>query len=114
MTNSPDPGGSQNYLGQEPQPKRSIDPSVGGLIPYNNLQAIIALILAGFSAIPMLGLLFALIAFPLGIFGLRKTLHNPSYLGKAHSWIAISISGLAILVWGGALVALVFFMPQKH
>ena len=114
MINSPDPGGPQVGLGQESVSKKSIDPSVGGLIPYNNLQAIVALILAGFSVIPMLGVLFALVALPLGIFGLRKTRKDPSYLGKAHSWIAICISGLAILVWGGVLIALVFFMPRKH
>ena len=114
MTNASDTGNSQEVHVQELQPKKPFDPSVGGLIPYNNLQAILALILAGFSVIPVLGLIFALVALPLGIFGLRKTRKNPNYLGKAHSWIAISISGLAILVWGGGLIALIFFMPQKH
>ena len=108
-SNDPDEGSSD-----VPRPVKRVDPSVGGLFPYNNLQAILALISAVLSLIPVFGLIFGLVSLPLGFFGLRKARTTPGILGKAHSWVAITVSSLTIFIWGGLLVALIFFMPQKR
>ena len=48
------------------------------------------------------------VAFILGIIGLKKRNKNPAVRGSVHAWIGIIMGGIFTLVWGGGIV-LTFF-----
>jgi hypothetical protein len=76
----------------------------GGLIPYKNPAALAAYYLGIFSFIPILGLPLGVIAFFLGIAGLRARSRQPQIKGAVHAWIGIVIGGLFSLVWSLVLL----------
>ena len=68
----------------------------GGLIPYKNPHALAAYYLGIFGLFPVIGLLFAIPAFILGIMGLKRRKRNPIIKGSVHAWIGIVLGGISI------------------
>ena len=97
----------------------SARPPAGGginvIIPYRNPLALTAYYSAVFALIPFLGIVLGLLAFVLGILGLRTHRRNPQAGGVVHAWIGIILGGLcgfgylALTAW---LVSLA--MTNKH
>ena len=86
--------------------------SNGGLnviIPYKNVRALVAYYLGVFSAIPVLGIPLGLVAFILGILGLRFRRENPAVGGAVHAWIGILAGGFFSLFY----LALIFWLVLK-
>lgn len=82
--------------------------ATGGMIPYKNPKALIAYYLGIFSFIPFVGLFLAVPAFVLGILGLRDRNRNPVIKGSLHAGIGIGCGGFFMLVWGFAIIAMIF------
>ena len=89
-----------------------VPPSTGGgmntIIPYRNPLALAAYYLGVFSLIPFLGIVLGLLAFVLGILGLRFRRRNPSAGGKVHAWIGIIVGGLFGFGYLGITLWIVF------
>lgn len=64
------------------------------IIPYHNVPALAGYYCAVFALIPFLGIILGLIAFVLGLIGLRCARQNPAAGGKVHAWIGIILGGL--------------------
>jgi uncharacterized membrane protein HdeD (DUF308 family) len=75
-----------------------------GILLLTNPAATL-LALAVFALIPFVGAVLGLIAFVLGIFGLRVAHRNPAAGGKVHAWIGIILGGLC----GFGYLALIIF-----
>ena len=84
--------------------------AVSMIIPYKNVQALIAYYLAVFSVIPCVGLVLGLAAFVLGLRGLKCARENPEAKGKVHAWIGIIVGGLFGL---GNLVLLIALFASR-
>jgi hypothetical protein len=83
------------FLAPPPLPQKP--PSESGLnqiIPYRNGPALAAYYCGVFSLIPCLGLLLGIVAFVLGVVGLRKLRSQPACGGKVHAWVGIVLGGL--------------------
>src|SRR5579872_2055347 len=65
--------------------------STGGVIPYKNPPALIAYYCGVFSLVACIPFLFPLpiVAFVLGIKGLKKAKAEPHVKGQVHAWIGI-------------------------
>lgn len=85
---------------------------VATIIPYRNKPALIGYYLGVFSLIPLLGLLCAIPAIPLGIIGLRKRAAHPEAKGLAHALVALIMGILFTVVWGGLIV--VMYLSAQH
>lgn len=72
----------------------SSDSGINVIIPYRNMQALIAYYLAVFSLIPFVGIVLGLAALVLGILGLRYHRDHPTAGGVVHAWIGIILGGL--------------------
>jgi hypothetical protein len=48
----------------------------------------------------LLGIVLGIIAFALGVIGLRARASQPHIKGAVHAWIGIIVGGLFVLVWG--------------
>jgi hypothetical protein len=70
---------------------------VSVIVPYKNSPALIGYYFGVFSLIPCIGVVLALGAVPLGIFGLRVASRNPQAHGRAHAWTAIILGSLVLL-----------------
>lgn len=82
-----------------PPPVLQPSPAPGGdtvskIIPYRNVPALAGYYCAVFALIPFLGIILGLIAFVLGLIGLRCARQNPAAGGKVHAWIGIILGGL--------------------
>ncbi len=97
-------------------PKEALGAKGGGLnaiIPYRNPKALTSYYFGVFSVIPVLGILLGLIAFVLGILGLRYRSQRPGTGGAVHAWIGILAGGFFAALWLG-LSALIFVLKFKH
>ena len=74
--------------------------ATGGVIPYKNIPALLGYYMGLISLFPILGILFAIPAFVLGIVGLRERATNPAVKGSVHAWIGVIMGGLCTLLWG--------------
>ena len=72
--------------------------ATGGVIPYKNAPALIAYYCGVFSVIPCFPI--GIVAFVLGIKGLRNAKRQPQVRGQVHAWIGIIAGGLFGLIWG--------------
>jgi hypothetical protein len=95
--------------------------SGGGLnviIPYKNVRALTAYYFGVFSAIPILGLPLGLVAFTLGILGLRFRRKHPAAGGAVHAWIGILAGGFFTLLYLGLIIlgfcAIIRQTPHSH
>ena len=92
--------------------------ATGGVIPYKNPPALIAYYCGIFSLLACIPFLFPLpiVAFVLGIKGLKKAKAEPHVRGQVHAWIGIvcgAIFGLiGIVMTGGAIFAIITSMNQ--
>ena len=84
--------------------------AVSTIIPYKNVQALIAYYLAVFSVIPCFGLVLGLAAFVLGLRGLKCARENPEAKGKVHAWIGIILGGLCGF---GNLILIIALIASK-
>jgi hypothetical protein len=73
--------------------------ATGGIIPYKNPPALIAYYCGVFSIIPCFPI--GIVAFVLGIKGLRNAKRHPQVRGQVHAWIGIIVGGLFGLIWTG-------------
>ena len=83
----------------------------GGLnsvIPYKNPRALVAYYFGVFAVLPLIGIVFGVIAFCLGVSGLRFRRRKPEAGGVVHAWIGILVGGFFALLWlalvGGVIV----------
>jgi len=88
--------------------------STGGIIPYKNLNALLAYYFGVFSLIPGIGLFLAIAALWLGIIGLRFAKENPAVKGKVHAWIGIVCGGFWILVYAALVIFILLFSISNH
>jgi hypothetical protein len=77
-----------------PAPAPKSGDGITALIPYKNTPALVGYYLAVFSLIPCVGAPLGLVAFGLGIAGLRKARQHPEAKGKVHAWVGIILGGL--------------------
>ncbi len=80
------------------------------IIPYKNVQALVAYYLGVFSVIPPVGALLGIPALVLGISGLRFRRRNPETGGSVHAWIGIVLGGL----FGFGYLALIALVIIVH
>jgi hypothetical protein len=103
-----------------PPPISPVLPPVSGgdgvnvIIPYKNVRALVAYYLAVFSLIPFLGMPLGLVAFVLGILGLRYRRANPAAGGVVHAWIGIVLGGLCGFGYLALIVVVVITAMAKH
>jgi len=69
------------------------DSTMGGLIPYKNIHALLAYYLGIFSFIPCIGFPLAIAALILGLKGLKNAKLHPEVKGKIHAWVGIIAGG---------------------
>jgi hypothetical protein len=84
------------------------DNTLGGLIPTNNKNALIAYYIGLFSLLPLLGLVMAPLAVWLGRKGLVFATQNPAVKGRTHAWVGIICGGFWTLVHYGSLALMLF------
>lgn len=75
------------------------------VIPYKNPYGLISYYLAVFSLIPCVGMVLAIPAVGLGIYGLYYAGKYPERRGKIHAWAGVVVGGLCFL---GNVIAIVF------
>ena len=83
------------------------DETFGGLMPSRNGPALGAYYLGVFSVIPLVGIPLGIVAFILGIKGLRKVREHPEVKGKIHAWVGVIAGGLFALLYTGLAVFMV-------
>lgn len=83
------------------------DDGVASVIPYRNVQALLAYYFGVFSIIPCLGGILGPAALILGILGLRTVKRNPQAKGTGHAIVGIVLGSLVTLAH---LVFLAFFI----
>jgi len=83
--------------------------ATGGIIPYRNRKALIGYYLGVFSAIPIpeVSCPMGLVAFVLGILGLRERKRNPVIKGSLHALVGILGGGGFAILWG-------YFLFRKY
>ncbi len=86
-------------MGYAPPPQP--DGAVEVIIPYKNVEALLAYYLGIFSVIPLLGILLGGAAFVLGIRGLRRRKRDPRVHGAVHAWIGIVVGGFFCALYLG-------------
>ncbi len=96
---------------QEPTPQGSIgqplssgDDAIQSIIPYKNVNALLAYYLGIFSCIPCLGLPLAIAAIVLGYKGLDACNANPALKGKVHAIIGIVLGTINLLISLGLII----------
>jgi hypothetical protein len=94
-----------NYQNQPPQITEG--DGTGGIIPYKNPKALIAYYLGILSGLPLIGFPFGIVAFVLGIMGLRDRRRNPAIKGSVHAGIGIGCGGFFALLWGLAIILMI-------
>ncbi len=108
--NSPNPNQPNPYTASQQSSTHPTETSstekdaTGGIIPYKNPKALIAYYLGIFSGLPIIGFPVGIVAFVLGIMGLKDRKRNPAIKGSAHAWIGIGCGGFFALLWGGLLI----------
>lgn len=95
-----------------PQKNLNEGDATGGVIPYKNPKALIAYYLGILSGLPLFGLPLGIAAFVLGILGLRDRKRNPVIKGSLHAAVGIGCGGFFALLWGLAVIALLFSLFQ--
>ena len=83
------------HCGEELRPAKKSDDAASHVIPYKNPAALIAYYCGIFSILPCFPL--GIVAFILGIIGLKKVKQNPAVHGTVHAWIGI----VAGFIFGG-------------
>lgn len=80
--------------------------ATGGVIPYKNRKALFGYYLGVFSAIPILEVScpMGMVAFVLGVLGLRDRKRNPVIKGSLHALVGILGGGGFAILWGYYLV----------
>ncbi len=71
--------------------------SMGGMIPYRNVPALVGYYLGVFSILPIFPLGIAAVI--CGIVGLKKAKEHPEVKGGAHAWAAIVLGGIFGALW---------------
>ncbi|MBI3864804.1 MAG: hypothetical protein HY290_23245 [Planctomycetia bacterium] len=110
------------FCGEEFQSTASGDKegdSTGGVIPYKNPPALIAYYCGVFSLLACIPFFFPLpiVAFVLGLKGLKKAKAEPHVKGQVHAWIGVvcgavfGIIGIVITVI--AVIGIIGAMTQK-
>lgn len=93
---------------------------ITSVVPYKNVCALVGYYFAVFSilgVIPIIGLFFTLlgvVAFVLGILGLRAAAQTPEVKGKVHAWFAILVGGFFALVTGIGNLMLLSTMLMRN
>lgn len=109
--NNPNPYQPNNqapYPNQiQPPPNNNEGDATGGVIPYKNPKALISYYLGILSGLPIIGFPLGVIAFILGIMGLRDRNRNPAIKGSIHAGIGIGCGGFFAVFWGIILIVIV-------
>jgi hypothetical protein len=88
--------------------------ATGGVIPYKNPKALIAYYLGILSGLPLIGLPLGIVAFVLGIMGLKDRAKNPVIKGSVHAWIGIGCGGIFALFWGLVGLSIIIALISKR
>jgi len=109
MSDNQNPYGGPVEVSPQFVPGQNGADKTGGIIPYNNMPALLAYYLGLGSLLPLIGFFLGVAAFILGVIGLRNRAKNPVIKGSVHAWIGILLGGLMAVVWavvlGGVVVA---------
>lgn len=98
----------------KPPAKQAEGDATGGIIPYKNPKALTAYYLGILSGLPLIGLPLGIIAFVLGIMGLRDRQKNPAIKGSLHAGVGIGCGGIFTLLWGFAIVAIIVAVVSEQ
>ena len=82
---------------------------VSTFIPYKNPKALAAYYCGFFSLIPGLGLILGVVAFVLGIQGVRYATVHPEAKGMAHAITGILLGVVAFFCWNPLVCLLLWF-----
>ncbi len=98
-----------------PRRRRPKADTTGGLIPYNNSQALTAYYVGVFGLIPCVGAFLGPAALVFGILGLRYARRHPQTSGKAHAVVGIVLGVLEILfnILGPVIFVIVSLVNNK-
>jgi hypothetical protein len=69
------------------------------VVPYRNVQALLAYYLGLFSLFPVLGAILGIAAFVLGIRGLKYANQHSNAHGRVHAWIGVVMGGICGAIW---------------
>jgi hypothetical protein len=86
---------------------------LNAIIPYKNPRALVAYYFGVFAVLPLIGIVFGLVALALGISGLRFRRRMPEAGGAVHAWIGILAGGFFALLWL-ALVGWVIVLKLRN
>jgi hypothetical protein len=78
--------------------------AVETFVPYKNGKALAAYYCGVFSLLPIIGMPLGIVAFVLGIMGLRAAKRDPRIRGKAHAWVGIIMGGICGFAWTALVV----------
>jgi len=96
---------------EEPSPQAATTPTTGdatgGVIPYKNPKALLAYYLGILSGLPLIGFPIGIVAFVLGIIGLRDRSRNPVIKGSLHAMVGIGCGGIFAIFWGLIIVSVI-------
>ena len=117
MTDSENPFQPSQFEASPPpadQSQETQGDATGGIIPYKNPKALLAYYLGLLSGLPLIGLPLGIAAFWLGIQGLKDRKRNPVIKGSIHAGIGIGCGLIFTVLWGFAIIALVFSFAQQR
>lgn len=115
--NNPNPYQPNHHPQQPPQlpnpGNNNEGDATGGVIPYKNPKALVSYYLGILSGLPIIGFPLGVIAFILGIMGLRDRRRNPAIKGSIHAGIGIGCGGFFALFWGAILVIIIIGVSSE-
>lgn len=84
--------------------------TLGGLVPYKNVKALVSYYLGLFALLPFLGIPMGIAALILGVQGLKYAGLHPEVRGKVHAWAGIILGGFwavgyTVLVAGVVIIS---------
>ena len=88
--------------------------ATGGIIPYKNPKALLAYYLGILSGLPLIGLPLGIVAFVLGIMGLKDRQKNPVIKGSLHAGVGIGCGCFFTLFWGLAIVMIIIAVVSEQ
>jgi hypothetical protein len=113
------PASAEDIAEQPPRPREAIEEAdegtdiVSTFIPYKNPRALAAYYCGFFALIPGLGFILGVVAFILGIQGVRYAGAHPEAKGMAHAITGIILGVVAFFCWN-PLVCFLLWLDFRY